>query len=53
VREALIALHQIGYDGWLSVEWEKHWHPEIAEPEIALPQHVERLRAYLQTLQSV
>jgi fatty-acyl-CoA synthase len=53
VRDALIALHQIGYDGWLSVEWEKHWHPEIAEPEIALPQHAERLRAYLETLQSV
>jgi hypothetical protein len=29
-----------GYDEYLSLEWEKQWHPEIAEPEIALPQAV-------------
>ncbi len=28
-----------GYRNWISVEWEKRWHPEIAEPEVALPQH--------------
>lgn len=28
-----------GFDGWLVVEWEKHWHPELAEPEVALPAH--------------
>lgn len=28
-----------GFDGWLVVEWEKHWHPELAEPEEALPAH--------------
>jgi fatty-acyl-CoA synthase len=33
--------------GWLSVEWEKKWHPEIAEPEIAIPQHAQALRQYL------
>lgn len=31
----------------LAVEWEKKWHPEIAEPEVALPQHAEVLREYL------
>lgn len=36
-----------GYDGPLSVEWEKRWHPEIADPEIALPQYAQALRAYL------
>jgi sugar phosphate isomerase/epimerase len=33
-----------GWDGWVSVEWEKRWHPELAEPEIALPQHATFLR---------
>jgi glucosamine-6-phosphate deaminase len=26
-----------GGDGWVSFEWEKRWHPEIEEPEVALP----------------
>jgi sugar phosphate isomerase/epimerase len=47
VREILAALHARGYDGWLAVEWEKKWHPELDEPEIALPQHADALREYL------
>lgn len=38
LHESLTALKQSGYDGYLSLEWEKKWHPTIAEPEIALPQ---------------
>jgi sugar phosphate isomerase/epimerase len=30
-------LQRISYDGFLSFEWEKKWHPEIAEAEVALP----------------
>jgi sugar phosphate isomerase/epimerase len=26
-----------GYSGFVNFEWEKGWHPEIAEPEIAFP----------------
>ena len=44
VREQLRVLTQQGYTGYVSVEWEKHWHPELAEPEIALPQHIAWLR---------
>jgi glucosamine-6-phosphate deaminase len=33
----LRALEARGYDGWVSFEWEKRWHPAIDEPEIALP----------------
>ena len=47
VRESLIALAAAGYDGWLTVEWEKRWHPELAEPELALPRDVETLRGWL------
>ena len=31
------ALDQLHYDRFLSFEWEKKWHPSIADPEIALP----------------
>jgi glucosamine-6-phosphate deaminase len=37
VARTLTWLRRTGYDGWVSFEWEKRWHPEIAEPEAALP----------------
>jgi sugar phosphate isomerase/epimerase len=46
VRDMLTLLLSGGYSGWVSVEWEKHWHPEIEEPETALPQHLRVLRAW-------
>ncbi len=33
----LSLLRAEGYDRWVSFEWEKKWHPEIEEPETALP----------------
>jgi sugar phosphate isomerase/epimerase len=45
LARCLRALRDLRYRGWLSVEWEKRWHPEIEEPEVALPQHVAVLRA--------
>jgi sugar phosphate isomerase/epimerase len=39
VRPMLGLLAADGYPNWISVEWEKRWHPEIEAPEIALPQH--------------
>jgi sugar phosphate isomerase/epimerase len=30
-------LETINYNGFLSFEWEKKWHPEIEVPEIAIP----------------
>jgi len=47
VADSLKALRRRGYDRWVAVEWEKKWHPEIPEPEVALPQHAELLRAWL------
>jgi sugar phosphate isomerase/epimerase len=43
--EVLGLLHAAGYDGWYSLEWEKKWHPEIADPEVALPPFPAALRA--------
>ncbi len=33
-----------GYNGYLSLEWEKRWHPELPDPEIAFPQFVEYMK---------
>ncbi|GAA3409173.1 sugar phosphate isomerase/epimerase family protein [Paenibacillus hodogayensis] len=33
-----------GYDGWYTFEWEKRWHPDLAEPELAFPQFVRYMR---------
>ncbi|OPX22442.1 MAG: hypothetical protein B1H04_05020, partial [Planctomycetales bacterium 4484_123] len=33
-----------GYDGAITLEWEKKWHPELAEPEVALPHHARYIR---------
>lgn len=46
LREICALLKRSGYDGCLSLEWEKKWHPEIAEPEFALPQAVPWLRGF-------
>jgi len=45
VRDCLAALTD--FDGWLTVEWEKRWHPELAEPELALPRELAALRPLL------
>ena len=34
------------YHGYLSLEWEKRWHPEITEPEVAFPQFVEYMKRF-------
>ena len=47
VKEALHTWAEHGYDGFVCVEWEKKWHPEIEEPDIAFPQHARVLREYL------
>jgi len=47
VREQVRVLAQAGYRGFYCFEWEKKWHPEIEEPEIALPHYAKTMREYL------
>jgi sugar phosphate isomerase/epimerase len=47
VKEAIATWARHGYDGYICAEWEKKWHPEIPEPEVAFPQHLQKLRDYL------
>ena len=34
-----------GYNGYYSLEWEKKWHPELEEPEVAFPHYVKFMRS--------
>jgi len=42
--EAIAAIRELEYDGFVSFEWEKYWHPEIEEPEIAMPDFINAIR---------
>lgn len=48
VRRQVEALMKIGYRGFYSFEWEKRWHPEIEEPEVAFAQYATVVSGYLQ-----
>lgn len=52
-RAVVELLHREGYQGYIAAEWEKKWHPEIEEPEIALPQHAAVLRTWFAALPTV
>lgn len=49
-REIIRALQMRGYDGYVAAEWEKKWHPEIADPEVALPQHLAQMKEWISDL---
>ncbi|HEY6313975.1 MAG TPA: sugar phosphate isomerase/epimerase family protein [Streptosporangiaceae bacterium] len=51
VRQMLELLAAGGYRHWISVEWEKRWHPEIEAPEVALPQHLAVLAKWMEVSQ--
>jgi len=47
VQRQIAALAKIGYRGFFSFEWEKRWHAEIEEPEVALAQYAQVASGYL------
>jgi sugar phosphate isomerase/epimerase len=47
VKRQVAALAGIGYSGSYSFEWEKVWHPDLEEPEIAFPDYARAMREYL------
>jgi fatty-acyl-CoA synthase len=51
-RAVVELLYREGYKGAISAEWEKKWHPEIEEPEIAMPQHARVLRQWFSEIQA-
>lgn len=44
--EAIDLLAKDNYKGYYSFEWEKMWHPEIAEPDIAIPQYAQVMKKH-------
>jgi sugar phosphate isomerase/epimerase len=48
VREIIELLAAKNYGGYLSVEWEKYWHPDLEKAEIALPQYLKLLKEWEQ-----
>jgi sugar phosphate isomerase/epimerase len=48
IFEAIDALAQGGYEGYYSFEWEKLWHPELEEPELALANYIEVMEKHFQ-----
>ena len=47
VKEQVRVLAGAGYKGYYCLEWEKKWHPEIEEPEVAFPQYARVMGEYL------
>jgi len=47
IKETVKVLAAGGYRGYYSFEWEKKWHPEIEDPEIAIPHYAKVMRQYL------
>jgi len=43
-EETLQAIAKLNYTGYVSFEWEKYWHPEIEDPEVALPNFINAIR---------
>ena len=47
LKEIIGLLVKRQYQGYYSFEWEKVWHPEIEEPEVAFPQFAQVAGEYL------
>lgn len=47
IKEALEVLTANNYDGWLTLEWEKRWHPELPDADKALAAHIKYVKQYL------
>ena len=49
IFEAIDLLHKDGYKGFYSFEWEKLWHPELAEPALALADYTTVMQQHFST----
>ena len=47
VKRQVEALVKINYTGFYCFEWEKVWHPDLLEPEVAFPDYVRVVGEYL------
>lgn len=47
IKDALIALENIGFDGYVCLEWLKRWSMNLPEPGIIFPQYISYIRGLL------
>ncbi len=47
VKTQVEVLARAGYKGYYCFEWEKKWHPEIEDPEVAFPHYARVMTEYL------
>ena len=50
VPDTLQVLREGGYDGYLTLEWEKAWKDYLPDPAVGFPQYVRQMRHYLARL---
>ncbi|MDQ3279723.1 MAG: sugar phosphate isomerase/epimerase [Bacteroidota bacterium] len=50
IFKAVSELAKSGYKGYYSFEWEKLWHPEIAEPEVAIAHYPKAMQSHLRSI---
>lgn len=48
IKSIVHVLKEGGYNGYVSYEWEKMWHPEIEEPEVVFSVYIETLKSLMQ-----
>jgi sugar phosphate isomerase/epimerase len=51
VQKFIKRLRGIGFEGYVTVEWEKAWLPNLAEPEEILPDSIAKLRKWDEKLE--
>jgi sugar phosphate isomerase/epimerase len=47
IKNFINDLKSRGYEGFLSLEWEKKWVPSLEEPEVVVPLYANYMRAYI------
>lgn len=49
IQRQVAALKKMNYPGYFCFEWEKVWHPDLEDPEIAIADYARVISAYLKT----
>jgi sugar phosphate isomerase/epimerase len=52
VAEVLSLLKEMNFEGYLSLEWEKKWHPELDEPETVIPFYPDYIKGLLKKIEA-
>jgi len=50
IKRQIESLHSSGYNGFYCFEWEKVWHPDLEDPEIAFADYARVVGGYLREL---